>query len=82
MSMTVHIPILVHFDDDSDMPEAQALLRQVLPGTKVRHVGFYHDEEGRAPYVGLVYHGSLRDPECQELIAEAEKKTEWEEENG
>ena len=70
--MKVNLPCRIEVNNYHEFDDFQDKLRNVIPGVKVKEVGFNYDED----YVGVVYVGRFRDPTVQKIVKEIKKETE------
>jgi hypothetical protein len=60
--MNIKLPIELAVIDYHEFDYAQDYLRQIIPGVKVKELAF------NGKYLGIVYHGKLKDPVNAEMV--------------
>lgn len=68
MRMNVNLPVRVAVDDYHEFIYFQDKLRLIIPGVKVREIGFNGD------YLGVAYLGSLDAPRVKAIIAKIKQE--------
>lgn len=68
--MNINCPVKLIVNDYHEFDEIQEQMRKVIPGIKVKEIGF------DAPnYIGMAYIGNLKKPENQTLLKKIQKQT-------
>lgn len=67
---TVKVPQIVEVEDYHDIEFLQEDYRRIVPGIKVKEIGF---DQATGLYTGLVYLGTLKDSKNRKLLRDQEK---------
>lgn len=63
MKTEVNLPQQITVRDYHEFQHLQNVMRKIIPGIKIKEVGFYGGE-----YHGVAYVGTLHDKKCQMIV--------------